>query len=85
MAASVEKLSVGALLVVLLLALILCSTFAIADQREEIDRLFNADLHATESEDFKVGMPLYRVKDMPNVLIPASLIQSQARHKSGSP
>lgn len=81
MAASIKKFSVG-VLVVLLMALILCSSFSIADQQEEIDRLFNVDLHATESEDFKVGMSLYRVKEMPNVLIPASMIQSPPKADS---
>jgi hypothetical protein len=99
MAASIEKFFVGAL-VVLLMALILCPSFSIADQpkeiekllnvemhhtESEIEKLFNADLHATESEDFKVGVPLYRVKDMPHVLIPASLIPSQSPDKPSPP
>ncbi|KAG6734576.1 hypothetical protein I3842_01G279200 [Carya illinoinensis] len=79
MAALIKKLSIG-FLVMLLVTLIAQSSFADSDKELDLGSIFEAELRGTEFEDFKVGMPLYRVKGKPGILIPASKLESSA-HK----
>lgn len=71
MATSMKKFSVG-FLVMLLVTLIVCSSFTNADEEFKVQ---------DENRDFLVGIPLYRFKDKPNVLIPAFEIDSVSHNK----
>ncbi|KAF3968001.1 hypothetical protein CMV_008061 [Castanea mollissima] len=76
MAISMKKFLVG-FLVMLLVTLIVSSSFTNADEEFKVQ---------DENRDFLVGIPLYRFKDKPNVLIPAFEIDSVSHNKkAGSP
>jgi hypothetical protein len=59
MAASMKKFSVG-FHVMLLVTLIVCSSFTNANKESKVEE---------EDREFLVGIPLYRLKDKPGVLI----------------
>lgn len=84
MAASIKKLSVG-VLVVLLVTLVVSSSFTNADKREDLSKLLGVEVRGTEFEDFKIGMPLYRLKNKPGVLIPAYKLESLSTDNAESP
>lgn len=71
MATSMKKFSVG-FLVMLLVTLTVSSSFTNAGEEYKVQ---------DENRDFLVGIPLYRFKDKPNVLIPAFEIDSVSHNK----
>lgn len=80
----IKKLSVG-FLVMLLVTLIAQSSFADSDEDLDVGSIFEVELRGTEFEDFKVGMPLYRVKGKPGILIPASKLELSSHNIAESP
>lgn len=59
----------------LLVTSIARSSFTDSDEDIDVERIFESELRGTEFEDYKVGMPLYRVKGRPDLLIPASNLE----------
>lgn len=70
-----KKLLFG-FLVMLLVILTICSSFTNANMKEKVKE---------EDREFAVGIPLYRIKGKPGVLIPAFKLESPTDSPSDSP
>ncbi|KAF3433829.1 hypothetical protein FNV43_RR24932 [Rhamnella rubrinervis] len=83
--ALMKKLQVG-MLAILLVTNLMVIVVVRADETAPLEAVMTASIYKIRSEakenQHKVGMPLYRVKNEPEVLIPAYKVQSTTFSRS---